>query len=201
MRIVVCHGCVCTRATMTRVPLIPTTQYGEAFRWAIGDTRAEEGRAMPEWTSGKSEVLVVEIESRVCALPLAQVIETMRPLAVESLANVPRFVSGVAIIRGIPTPVVDLGALLGRPNECVERFVTIRAGDRQLAISVSAVLGIRDLNAAMMMRALPPLLRDASNDVVEAIGSLDEQVLMILRAGWELPDEVWQALAVQETVA
>jgi purine-binding chemotaxis protein CheW len=155
---------------------------------------------MPEWTSGKSQVLVVEIEGRICALPLTQVIETMRPLSVESVANVPLFVSGVAIIRGIPTPVVDLGAILGRPNECVERFVTVRVGDRQMALSVSKVLGVRNLNSAMI-EELPPLLKDASKDAVEAIGTLDERALMILRAGWDLPTEVWQALTVQETVS
>jgi hypothetical protein len=36
---------------------------------------------------------------------------------------------------------------------------------------------------------------------VETIGTLDEQLLMILRAGWELPDEVWQALTAEEVVS
>jgi purine-binding chemotaxis protein CheW len=125
----------------------------------------------------------------------------MRPLAVESLADVPAFVKGVAIIRGIPTPVVDLGAMLGRLNESVERFVIIRAGQKQVALCVSTVRGVRDLEPAMMIQELPPLLKDASKDVVEAIGTLDQQVLVILREGWELPAEVWQALTVQETVS
>jgi len=156
---------------------------------------------MAERIAVKRKALIVEIESRVCALPLAHVIETMRPLPIESLADVPSFVSGVAIIRGIPTPVVDLGAMLGRLNECVERFVILRIVQKQIALSVSTVLGIRDLEPAMMIQELPSLLKGASKDVVEEIGTLDEQVLLILREGWELPAEVWQALTVQEMVS
>src|SRR5882724_703813 len=156
---------------------------------------------MAERIAVKRKALIVEIESRVCALPLAHVIETMRPLPIESLADVPSFVRGVAIIRGIPTPVVDLGAMLGRLNECVERFVIVRIGQKQIALSVSTVLGIRDLEPAMMIQELPSLLKGASKDVVEEIGTLDEQVLLILREGWELPAEVWQALTVQEMVS
>jgi len=91
--------------------------------------------------------------------------------------------------------------MLGRLNECVERFVIVRIGQKQIALSVSTVLGIRDLEPAMMIQELPSLLKGASKDVVEEIGTLDEQVLLILREGWELPAEVWQALTVQEMVS
>lgn len=153
--------------------------------------RAEETR----------KALIVGLKSCVCAVPLTHVIETMRPLPVEPISGVPSFVQGISIIRGIPTPVVDLGALLGTACEQAGRFVTLRVGDRQVALSVDAVLGVRDLNTIMTIRELPPLLQKVSKDVVETIGTLDEQVLMILRAGWELPDEVWHALAAQEAVS
>jgi len=70
-----------------------------------------------------------------------------------------------------------------------------------VALSVHAVLGVRDLDAIITIQKLPPLLQRASKDVLETIGTLDEQVLMVLRAGWALPDEVWQALAAQEVVS
>jgi purine-binding chemotaxis protein CheW len=156
---------------------------------------------MIERTAGIRKALIVGLKGCICALPLAHVIETMRPLPVEPISGVPSFVLGISIIRGIPTPVVDLGAVLGAPSELAERFVTVRAGDRQVALSVNAVLGVRDLDAIMTMQELPALLQRASEDVVETIGTLDKQVLMVLRAGWELPDEVWQALTAQETVS
>ncbi len=154
-----------------------------------------------ERTVGTKKALIVGLKSCVCALQLAHVIETMRPLPVEPISGVPSFVQGISIIRGIPTPVVDLGSVLGSPSERAERFVTVRAGDKQVALSVNAVLGVRDLDTIMTIRELPPLLQRASKDTVETIGTLDEQVLMVLRTGWELPDEVWQALTAQEAIS
>jgi purine-binding chemotaxis protein CheW len=141
--------------------------------------------------------LVVRVQTRVCAVPLMHVVETMRPLQVESIRGMPAFVRGISIIRGVPTPVVDLGAVIGAQGGVAGRIVTLRLGDRQVALSVDAVLGVRDLHLSAIQE-LPPLLRGASTDVVEAIGTLDEQFLMVLRAGWVLPDEVWQALAAQD---
>lgn len=154
-----------------------------------------------ERTNGVRKALIVGLKSCVCAVPLTHVIETMRPLAVEPISGAPSFVQGIAIIRGIPTPVVDLGAILGTPGERAERFVTLRVGEKQVALSVNVVLGVRDLDTILTIRELPSLLQRASKDVVETIGTLDEQVLMVLRAGWELPDEVWQALTAQEAVS
>ena len=147
------------------------------------------------------KALIIRLESCICAVPLTYVIETMRPLPVESISGVPSFVRGISIIRGIPTPVVDLAAVLGSPSEHTERFVTLRVGDKQVALSVNAVLGVRDLGTVATIRELPPLLQRASKDVIETIGTLDEQVLIVLREGWELPDEAWQTLTAQEAVS
>jgi purine-binding chemotaxis protein CheW len=67
--------------------------------------------------------------SRLCALPLDSVAETMRPLPIEVLPGCPPFVRGVAVIRGRPTPVADLGVLLGAadPPQPV-RFVMLKTG-------------------------------------------------------------------------
>jgi purine-binding chemotaxis protein CheW len=151
---------------------------------------------------GQDRVLVVEVKERFCALPLGQVIETMRPLPVETLAGLPPFVTGVATIRGIPTPVVDLGAILGVSDDSTgQRFVTVRAADRQVALLVSTIIGIRDLDMLTAIQDLPPLLQEASRDIVEKIGTLDERFLMVLQAGWRLPDAVWQAMRAQEAVS
>jgi purine-binding chemotaxis protein CheW len=151
---------------------------------------------MTECADGGRNVLIVGLSGRIYALPLTRVIETMRPLPIEPIAGMPPFVRGVSIIRGLPTPVVDLGVVLGTHASVAERLVTVRLEDRQVAFAVDAVVGIRELDASALQE-LPPLLQGASGDAVAAIGMLDEKMLMILRAGWELPEEVWQALAEQ----
>src|ERR1700730_1403758 len=147
-----------------------------------------------------SRTFIVGVNGRLCALPLAHVMEIMRPLPVEPISAVPWFVRGISIIRGIPTPVVDLGALLGMPNVAADRFVTLRLGDRQVALSVDSVLGVRELDVSKIGE-LPPLLQGASKEVIEAMGTLDEQLLVVLCAGWELPDEVWQTLTEQQVAS
>jgi purine-binding chemotaxis protein CheW len=155
---------------------------------------------MSDRAPGGIPALVVRVHTRACALPLAHVIETMRPLPIETIAGVPSFVRGVCIIRGAPTPVVDLGVLLGAPGGDGNRFVTVRLGDKQVALCVDAVLGIHHLDEATM-QGLPPVLTDASNDVIEALGTLDDRILVVLRATWELPDDVWHALEAREISA
>ena len=142
------------------------------------------------------KALIVRAQAYLCALPLEHVIETMRPLPIEPLAGTPPFISGMSIIRGEPTPVIDLAVLLGAPRESSWRFVTVRAGGKQVALSVVAVAGIFDLDPRVMDR-LPPLLRGASAEFVKSIGILDEHFLFALRSGWELPVEVWQAMTEQ----
>jgi len=86
------------------------------------------------------------------------------------------------------------------PNCVANRFVTLRLGDRQVALSVDSVLGVRELDASKIS-GLPPLLRESSKDVIDTMGTLDEQLLVVLCAGWELPDEVWLALSAQEVAS
>ena len=170
-------------------------EVNHAFAWAKYAGKGKE--TMTDAFSGQSRTLVVGIKGRLCAVPLPHVIEIMRPLPVEPISAVPAFVQGISIIRGIPTPVVDLGVLLGMPSGVADRFVTLRLGDRQVALSVDSVLGVRELDLSKIGE-LPPLLQGASKDAIEAMGTLDEQLLVVLCAGWELPDEVWQTLTPQE---
>ena len=145
-----------------------------------------------------TSVLVIGLQGCLCAIPLSHVIEIMRPLPVVPISNSLPFVRGMAIIRGIPTPVVDLEKLLGVPDKDTHRFVTLRLGQRQLVLSVSEVLGIVEMDPLTVME-LPSLLLGSSKDVIEAVGTLDAQALMVLQSGWQLPEEVWQAMAAQET--
>ena len=47
------------------------------------------------------------------ALPIGDVIETMRPLPIQPVLGVPSYVAGVSLIRGAAVPVVDIARLLG----------------------------------------------------------------------------------------
>jgi purine-binding chemotaxis protein CheW len=129
-----------------------------------------------------------------CALPLQHVEETMRPLPVERVAGVPCFVLGLALIRGAPTPVIDAGALLnGGAALPPTRFVTVKTGSRLVALAVDAVLGIREISAGSV-DALPPLFQNANLDVISAVGTLDSELLLVLRGARLVPEELWATI-------
>jgi purine-binding chemotaxis protein CheW len=140
-----------------------------------------------------ARALLCRVAGRLCAIPLAHVVETMRPLPVTGFADLPSFVLGVAVIRGEPTPVVALGHLLGAAGGGdPTRFVTIRAGARTVALGVDEVAGIRDLTA-VPTTDLPPLLREASAEVLARLGALDSELLVVLRSATWIPESLWEA--------
>jgi purine-binding chemotaxis protein CheW len=145
--------------------------------------------------------LLCRIGSRIGALALEDVRETMRPLPIEPLTGAPPFVLGFAIIRGFPTPVVDAGRLLdpsassSTPNASSSpaRFVTLKLGERTAALAVDAVLAVRSLRAETLSN-IPPLLRGRGAELVSAIGALDAQLLLVLEAARLVPNSVWSAI-------
>ena len=149
-----------------------------------------------------SPVVVVMVGARACAFPLHHVAETMRPLPIKSVAGTPGFVRGVSVIRGTPTPVVDLKALLENSENSPSygRFVTLKLDDRRVAIGVDSVVGLRNLDSAQLGE-LPPLLRDVTADLIESFGTRDAQLLLVLRAARIVPDEVWITLAAVEAAS
>ena len=131
--------------------------------------------------------LILLAGDQLCALPVAHVGETMRPLPVETLIGGPPFAPGVSVIRGQPTPVVDLAGVLGRSAGAPwGRFVTLHVGERTVALAVTAVLGVQDL-ADAAVQAIPPLLDDGSQ-VAHTLGTLDASLLLVLQAGRLLPE-------------
>lgn len=137
-----------------------------------------------------------------CAFPLRHVGETMRPLPIKPVAGTPGFVRGVSIVRGEPTPVVDLKALLDSSENCTSygRFVTLKWDDRQVVIGVDSVVGVRYLDSAHLGE-LPPLLKDVSTDFIALFATLDAQLLLVLRAARIVSDEVWTTLAAAQASA
>jgi purine-binding chemotaxis protein CheW len=146
-----------------------------------------------------SPVIVVMVGSRACAFPLHHVAETMRPLPIKPVAGTPSFVRGVSIIRGIPTAVVDLKALLenSESSPSYGRFMTLKLDNRRVVIGVDSVVGLRNLDSAQRGE-LPPLLRDVTADLIESFGTCDAQLLLVLRAAHIVPDEVWTTLRAAE---
>lgn len=129
--------------------------------------------------AGTELLLLCRAHTRLCGLPLQNVVETCRPLPLEPVLSAPSFVIGVAVIRGQPLPVVDVAMLLGDRQE-VTRFVTVRLGQRQVALAFASVEGVGDGPAAPA--GLPPLLTGAQRDAISSLEMLDGELLVLLNA-------------------
>jgi len=142
---------------------------------------------------GRHFSLLCRVRDVLCTLPLEHVEETMRPLAVEAIAGVPSFVQGLAVVRGVPIPVVDVARLFSGDSSHPARFVTVKTGTRHIALAVDAVLGVVEIPPASV-ETLPPLFQTAGLDAIAAIGVLDAELLLVLRNTRLVPDDVWTTI-------
>ncbi|MQA29586.1 MAG: chemotaxis protein CheW [Luteitalea sp.] len=137
--------------------------------------------------------LLCRVGELLCALPLEHVEETMRPLPVAAIAGVPSFVRGLAVLRGAPVPVVDTASLLTGHASHPGRFVTVKTGNRRVALIVDTVVGVVEIPGDSI-DALPRLLQDARLDAISAAGAVDADLLLVLRSSRLVSEEAWALL-------
>lgn len=135
--------------------------------------------------------LVFRAGALLCALPLEEVIETMRPLPVQPIAGTRPFVLGISVMRGVATPVVDVARLLGGRPATVSRFVSVRTGRSPAAFATGEVLGIRPVGDTHGGRANAALLGGAPVRLVAAVGTFGGGPLLVLQSTRLLADEIW----------
>lgn len=144
--------------------------------------------------------LVFQAGPLYCALPLDEVVETMRPLPTRPLAGTPPYVRGLTILRGAPAPVIDVTRLLTGIEGEIVRYVAVRAGRGPIACATGPVLGVRRIDVA------PPegpaaLFTGVSKALIAAVGTIGADPLLLLRSIRAVPDEVWEAAGNAAEVA
>jgi purine-binding chemotaxis protein CheW len=146
------------------------------------------------------QCLLCQVDASYLAIPISHVIEVTRPLAVTRLPDAPSWVSGVAVLRGIATPVIDARKLLAGAAESGEapsppppatRWVALRIDDRRVALAVDAVLRAHSL-APEMSQEVPPLL--GSTRAITALGTLDKKLLMVLAGARLLASDAFASM-------
>jgi purine-binding chemotaxis protein CheW len=156
---------------------------------------------VPSEQSFPTSFLICRSRSRLCALPLQHVRETMRALPLDTVPNMPGFMLGVSVIRGQVVPVLDLASLTGTGSTgSAARYITLELERRQVALAVDEVIGVRSL-AAAALDGVPPLLDGADALALAALTTLDAELLLVLQTGVLVPDALWPLLAAQDAAA
>jgi purine-binding chemotaxis protein CheW len=142
--------------------------------------------------------MLFRLGAGLCAIPVGQVVETMRPQPSRPLADAPPYVVGVSVIRGAPVPVVDLAMVVHGRGQEATRLVTVRTPDaaRTVALAVTEVVGVASIPADSL-GSLSPLLADAGPASVRSVGVADTEILLLLDGARAVPDDVWRALATE----
>jgi len=138
--------------------------------------------------------LVFRAGPLLCALRLDEILETMRPMETLPLAGTPAFVLGISVLRGVPTPVLDVSRLLrGGPGE-PRRYITVRTERGPVAMATGEVIGIRAVQPESA-GGHPALLGGASSRLVAGVDTVGVEPLLLLQSMRAVPDEVWEAAA------
>jgi purine-binding chemotaxis protein CheW len=129
------------------------------------------------------QCLLCQVGASYLAIPIRHVLEVSRPLAITRLPDAPDWVSGVSVLRGVATPVVDARKLFlaedraATSASAAARWVALRIDDRRVALAVDAVL--RPHAVSFDQPADVPRLLAAS-PAITALGTLDSKLLMVL---------------------
>jgi purine-binding chemotaxis protein CheW len=156
---------------------------------------------MPAGVADSSDGLCLIARARAvhCALPLSHVVEIMRPLPYEAIADAPSFMLGVAVVRDAPVPVIDCGAFVQSDARAEHtRWASVRAGDRSAVIAFEEISGVREL--PIESASLPPLLSGAPSEALSGLALLDRKLLLVLHASRLVPKSAWSVFDARSDV-
>ncbi|HKU41469.1 MAG TPA: chemotaxis protein CheW [Polyangiales bacterium] len=91
------------------------------------------------------ESLLFELSTQRFALPLDDIAEVVRAVAVRTLPKAPAITLGIIDVRGEIVPVLDVRSRFGLPRKAVEpsdHFLIARVGSRRVALHVDRAAGV-----------------------------------------------------------
>ena len=133
-------------------------------------------------------MLLVRVADLLCALPIRQVREVMRPLPIHQLDQAPAGVAGWPWCVASRCRWWSCPGWSASPGSAADiaRYVIIHAGQHPAALAVSEVVGMRAIDRATLS-ALPALLDGGQQEAIDALGVRDRQLLLVLNAARLLP--------------
>jgi purine-binding chemotaxis protein CheW len=143
---------------------------------------------------GGENVLVLKDGNIFLCIPARHTIEIMRPLPIRQLLNPPHCILGISIIRGKPTPVLDIFKLLNTESgNKPTRFVLIKSGEKELALAVAQVLYTTSIPLTVL-NELPSVFREGNDTMIKSLAVADEQLGAMLDASKLMTKELLERM-------
>lgn len=130
-----------------------------------------------EEEAAEERFLLFELNGTRMALPLVQVLEVTRPVAVAPLPHVPSYVVGLVNLRGNVVPLLDLGCKLwGEPAVSqAQHLIVVPAGRGRVALAVGRVAEVASLDfvgEVGLHRGMPVAMLDLAQALSRADGGM-----------------------------
>lgn len=123
--------------------------------------------------------VIFTIDDRRYGVPVADVVEIVRAVAITRVPGAPPAVAGVIDVRGTVVPVLDTRLRFGHPPRALspdERFVIARAGARTVALRADDVAALEELAPAQLDDAAA---RVAAADHIVGIARLPDGLVLV----------------------
>jgi purine-binding chemotaxis protein CheW len=125
------------------------------------------------------EVLVFEVGGQRYGLPIADVLELVRAVAITPLPNAPAVIEGIVNVRGRIVPVLDLRArfrLPAKPLDPSDHFIVAAAGPRGVILRVDRATELALVDTAAVQ---PPETLGPGAAYVAGVAKLEDGMVLI----------------------
>jgi purine-binding chemotaxis protein CheW len=125
------------------------------------------------------DLLTFDVGGTRCALPVGDVREVLRAVAILPLPNAPAVVEGVINVRGSLVPVLDLRQRLGVPARSLaitDHLVLVHAGERDYALRVDQAVSVLTVPDAQLEA---PTLEMTGAPFIATVGKLSDGLIVV----------------------
>ena len=125
------------------------------------------------------EILVFEVAGQRYGLPLVDVLELVRAVAITPLPDAPGVIEGVVNVRGRVLPVLDVRArfrLPARPLDPSDHFIVASAGSRGVILRVDRATQLALVDEGAVQ---PPETLGPGANYVAGVARLDDGLVLI----------------------
>ncbi len=126
------------------------------------------------------QLVVFSIANREYALPVTQVVQILRMVALTPLPHAPAYWHGVINLRGHITPIMDLSTRFGLPSKLVRlttRIIIVQSGQAIIGLTADIVSNVVSVSTENMETV--DVSAEFSN-IVSAIARLSNRLIPVL---------------------